>query len=290
MLYLTYSLNFLLMMALPVLLGICLTRRFRLGWGLWAIGAATFVLSQVVHIPLNLGLTALFTNGLLPPPPDSWKPFFNPIVLGLTAGLCEETARYLVYRFWIRGASTWREGVLFGAGHGGIEAIIFGGVAAWTTIQLFAFRDVDLTTLSLTPEQMTLAQQQVEAFWSAPWYATLLGAVERVFALSFHMAMAVVVLQAIKRRNLLWLGLAVAAHTLLNAVTLYAIPLVGPYWTEVIVGGFSLVSLALLFALRPAQDEAVSVPVTMLPSTSTAPARLSPREASEQLANSRFSE
>ncbi|MBI3242288.1 MAG: YhfC family intramembrane metalloprotease, partial [Chloroflexi bacterium] len=124
MLYLIYPLNALLMMALGVGLGLFLARRLNLRWGLFGVGAVTFVASQVVHIPLNYGLTWLFANHVLPGPPAEWQLLFNVTVLGLTAGLCEETARYAVYRWWIRSARTWREALMFGAGHGGIEAIL----------------------------------------------------------------------------------------------------------------------------------------------------------------------
>ena len=63
LLIITRLLNWLLMIGLPVGLGVYLTRRFRLGWRLWWIGAATFVLSQVGHIPFNWILTRLFALG-----------------------------------------------------------------------------------------------------------------------------------------------------------------------------------------------------------------------------------
>ena len=49
----SYPLNGLLMITLPIALGIYLTRRFQLGWRLWWIGGATFVISQVGHLPFN---------------------------------------------------------------------------------------------------------------------------------------------------------------------------------------------------------------------------------------------
>ena len=53
LLTITHFLNWLLMIAMPILLGIYLTEKFHLGWRLWLIGAATFVISQVFHIPFN---------------------------------------------------------------------------------------------------------------------------------------------------------------------------------------------------------------------------------------------
>ena len=57
-----------------------------------------FVLSQVVHIPLNLGAAQLFSTGLLPAPAPAVKAWLLPLALGLSAGICEEPARWLLFR------------------------------------------------------------------------------------------------------------------------------------------------------------------------------------------------
>ena len=46
-------LNSLLMIGLGLGLGILLARRFGLSWGLYGVGALTFIGSQVLHIPFN---------------------------------------------------------------------------------------------------------------------------------------------------------------------------------------------------------------------------------------------
>src|SRR5687768_15821832 len=98
-----YALNALLMIGLAVVLGVFLARRYEVPARLWWVGAATFVLSQVGHLPFN----ALFQNGAaLPLPEGPWRVPLLAMALGLSAGLFEETTRYLVYRFWIPRART----------------------------------------------------------------------------------------------------------------------------------------------------------------------------------------
>ena len=257
MLYVTHALNFGLMIALPIMLGFFLARKFGVGWSLFAVGAVTFVASQVVHIPLNAGLTALFARNTLgvPAPPMAWKLPFHAVILGLTAGLCEESARYIVYRWWIKSARTWREALMLGAGHGGIEAIIFGALAGLAFLNLSVLRNVDITTLALSPAQQALAARQIADYWSAPWPLTLLGALERAFALCFHLSAAALVLQALTRRNPLWLGAAVLWHTALDAAAVHAVRTWGVYWTEALIGVFALASLGIILALRPHAPE-----------------------------------
>ncbi len=247
--FLAHLLNGLLMILLPIGLGIYLTRKLSLGWRLWWIGAGTFVLSQVGHIPFNYGLTALFRNGILPKPPETWTPYFNPVVLGLSAGLWEELARYAVYRWWAKDARWWGKGLLLGAGHGGIEAIILGGIVLGTFISMAAIRNTDLSNL-VSPGQLKAAQQQVTVYWTSPWYLIMLGALERGWAIIFHLAASLLVLQVFIRRQIGWLWLAVGWHAFLDAIAVYTSRLWSPVMVEIIIGVLASVSLWIIFSLR----------------------------------------
>jgi len=255
-----HFLNGLLMVGLPVALAVYLTRHFHTGWRLVWIGAATFLLSQAGHIPFTALLTRLFQVGILPKPPAAWIPYFNPVVLGLSAGLFEELSRAAVYAWWAKDARSWRKGVLFGAGHGGIEAVILGGLALYSFLQMVALRGADLSRL-VPASQLSLAQQQVSAYWSAPWYASLLGAVERSLTIPFHISLAVIVLQAFTRRQPAWVGLAVLLHALVDGLAVYLAAIWnglpwGVYAIEGMVGAFTLVGLAFLIALYRSEPQA----------------------------------
>ncbi len=143
----THLLNGLLMVAIPIGLGIFLSRRFKLGWRLWWIGGATFVLSQVGHIPFNVVVGQLFTSGALPTPPQQYTLLFQSLFLGLSAGFWEEGARFAAYRWWAKDARSWSRGLMMGAGHGGMEAIILGTLVLVTYIAMIAVRNMDLSRL-----------------------------------------------------------------------------------------------------------------------------------------------
>src|SRR3990170_4390155 len=127
----------LLMIALPLAVGVYLTRRWQKGWGLVFVGAATFLISQVGHLPFNAAVLnpvlARLGFGAGSGPQTVGALAVAALLLGLAAGVFEEGARFLAYRFWIRGARTYREGVLFGLGHGSAEAIF---VAVLAILQL----------------------------------------------------------------------------------------------------------------------------------------------------------
>ena len=257
------------MVAMPVGLAIYLMRRWKLGGRIWWIGAATFILSQVGHIPFNWIVGKLLNQTGM----AAWNPtaqlIFNAIFLGLSAGIFEETARYLVLRYWAKEARSWRNGVLFGAGHGGAEAIILGVLVLYGFIQMVAIRNADLTKL-FSASQLALAQQQVRSYWSMTWYDSMLGALERFFTIPCQIAMAVMVMQVFTRKQIRWLIMAIGYHAILDGSSVLGSRYLGVYGTEAVICGFAILSLVLIFILRrpePSEDTPPKppAPVVSLP-------------------------
>ena len=283
-LVITYALNSLLMIAVPISLAIFLTRRWKLGWCIWWIGLATFILSQVGHIPFNWGAGALLNRSDIVYWPPLAQQVFNAAFLGLSAGVFEEGARYLVLRFWAKEARSWRNGVLFGAGHGGAEAIILGILVLVTYIAGLVLRSTDLSALVPT-SQMELAQQQITAYWSVPWYDSLLGALERVFAIALHLALSVMVMQVFIQKKIRWLFLAILYHAVVDGAAVFLLPSIGIYWTEVLVGAFAILSMVIVFCLMRPEPNTDPVPV---PPQTLIPAIKPIEETRENLDGTRF--
>ncbi len=254
-----------LMIGIGLGAGVVIARKYQADWGLYAVGAATFIGSQVFHIPFNLWvLNPLLQKSGLQPLPGSWGLLALGLALGLSAGVFEECARYLVYRFWQKQVRSWRPALMFGAGHGGIEAIILGGLSLFTVIQIAALRSVDLASV-VPVEQLATAQAQIEAFWQSRWYDAFLAVVERAGTVPLHMALALMVLQAIRQRQPAWLGLAILVHTLLNAIAVFGVQTWGVYLTEAFILLAGLASLAAIWAFKKSQDIAPALPEPIPP-------------------------
>ena len=251
MLATAYVISFLGMIVLPVLFGIYLLRKFRLSWKLLLAGGLTFIVSQVLHIPLLSGLTALFKNGTLSSPPAAWATLFNAVLLGLLAGVFEETARYILFKFALKQARTWDEGLLVGVGHGGTEAVIIGILAGLAFVNMVVYRNIDLSTVpSIPADQLALAKQQVAAYWSAPVYMAFMGLIERVFAMCLHLALSVMVLYSIVSKKPVWFWLALLWHAVVDGTAVYLAPKIGILAVEGIVAVMAILSLWILFSLR----------------------------------------
>jgi uncharacterized membrane protein YhfC len=248
-LYFTHFLNGILMIALPIVLGIYLSRRYRLGWRLWWIGAGTFVLSQVGHIPFNIAVGQLFNRGFLPVPAPEYQLLFNSIFAGLSAGLWEESFRYGAFRWWAKDARSWSKALMMGNGHGGIEAILLGVLVLINYVIMLAAQGMDLSAY-IPAGQLPIFEEQVAIYWSIPWFDSILGALERVFALTIQISLSVIVLQVFLRRNLVWLIIAIGWHALVDALSVYLVSTQSVYTVEAAIGVMALISLGVIFLLR----------------------------------------
>ena len=244
-------LNSLLMFALPLALAVFLVRRFRLSWRIFLIGAGTFVGAEIFAIPFGRVLLqpVLIELGL-GGADRGWPLVIVGISFGLVAGIFEEGARYVVLRKWLKDERRWKGAILFGLGHGGMEALLLGGLTLYALLQAIAYRNADLTTL-VPPDQLGIARAQLDAYWSAPWHAALLGALERVFAVGIQISLAVIVLQVFTRKKHIWFFVAVAWHTFVDAVAVFGVSTWGIYSTELAIGMMALASLGFIFLLRP---------------------------------------
>lgn len=250
-----YILSVLLMIALPLALAIGLRRRFFVPWWLFCLGMATFIGSQLYHLPLNNWLSDLGLIGEVSP--QSPALLQTSLVLGLSAGFSETLARAAGYWFLFRrrAAQRWQDAVMVGLGHGGIEAMVIGAIfTAASVTSLWVLRDTDLSTLDLSAAQFEVLSRQMVLFFSSPWLA-LAPLLERAIALVLHVTLSVLVWLAFKRRNLLYGLLAVLYHGLFDATAVYAAQFIENAWLlEAMLAVMALPGAVWMLSLRPSKE------------------------------------
>ena len=264
------GLSALLMIILPIGVGWWWARKWGTRWGVFFAGGVTFIASQVVHIPFNGAvLNPLLTTMGWDPIGDIVSRYWVAIIFGLSAGIFEEAARYIVYRWWMKDVRDWLEGVFFGLGHGGVEAIILGVLAGLSLFAALVYQSGDLE--GVDPQQVLAVNAQFDAYWALPWYDVMLAVVERISTLMIHVSLSLMVLQVFTRRNLLWLVVAIAWHALVDAVAVFGLYTWGAYWTEAAIGLMAAASFAIIWWLRPNVPTEADPPdqAPRLPSTSS---------------------
>ena len=204
-------------------LGWWLHRRLPVRWATWGWGAAAFVAAQVIHIPVLTVLSLGLKQVALSPAAVFW---ITVLILGGTAGLFEESARYVILRWVDKRARSWDDAVMFGAGHGGIEAILIALYSVVIALVLLTSGDALVAqTQAVSPEQAAALASQLAGLRNPHLWAVGLAVWERVIGITTHIALSILVMRAVRTRRIAWLGLAILAHAIMDGM----IGIVGRY-------------------------------------------------------------
>ena len=206
--------------ALPVVLLIVVHKKTKARMAMAVIGAATFflfamVLEQILHaVVLGVGGERITGN--------IW---IYGLYGGLAAGLFEEGGRFVAMRFAMKKQLNLPNALMYGVGHGGIEAILIVGLASVsnlvTSIMINAGTlEASLGALDQATKEATLTQ--LSALWTTPSYQFFLSGIERIVAVTLHIALSVLVFQAVKLGKKRYWFLAFAIHAGVDFVTVVA--------------------------------------------------------------------
>jgi len=228
-LFIAYIVSLLLMIGVPIALAIIVIRRFKVSWLVIVTGVVTYIVSQVIHMPVLQKVSALFNNGTLPVPSTEWIPLFNAVVLGFLAALFEESVRYFGFLVMKKKTKKIESAVGLGIGHGGIEAI---GYAVWPFFPLYSgllisflyilfYNPGSQLAQGISSDQVQYVLAQISQFWTNPWYLGFLPGVERLIAISTQIILSVFVWKAIKNNNFGWFALAFVYHMLVDGIAVY---------------------------------------------------------------------
>jgi uncharacterized membrane protein YhfC len=254
-----YAVQVLFMVGFPIVLVLFLRYRWGLRWKLFWVGCLTFVVSQVVHIPMliveKLGLELLLTQLGIPVATAAsvfWVVALDAVLLGLMAAICEEPARWLGYWLLLRKDRRWRESLMFGAGHGGIESILLGLLVVVNLVTIAWLANTNLASLGITGMTEVQVRQQIEGIVAAPLYIPFLGASERLWAICIHLSATVLVWRAITTRRWRYFLAAIGWHWLVDSgvVLVLAVTNSNLFVTEAAVWVCGLLSLGFVWWSR----------------------------------------
>lgn len=195
------------------------------------LGVLTFLVFQVLtRIPaLQLLLPKTVWFSVLP----IASPVLYALFLGFTAALFEEGGRWLVMRTLMRRRTRWMDGIAFGAGHGGLEAVLFGGLNALLLLVLYGG----------------------PAGANATGWEVLASGVERLSAMTLHVGWSLMVLRSVRKRNAWGLVLAVALHTALDAGVVLLQPHLSMFALEAVLFAAAALMLAYILHTKKSWEE-----------------------------------
>ena len=229
------ALSALIGLAIPVALYIILRKKGANHLPFWT-GAITFivfalVLEQLVYSVLMNTAFWLTVNS------NIW---LLGIFGGFMAGLFEETGRFIAMKTVLRKKrANDYNGLMYGAGHGGIEAVILLSVSMVINV-IFSLQT---NAGQVSPFGGLDAAQQLA---NTPFWMMLVGAIERISAVAIHVSLSVLVWFAAKDGKKFWLfPLAILLHLLVDAVAVILSRLGVNVW--IIEGAVYAMAIAFIF-------------------------------------------
>ena len=215
------------------------------------VGALVFLVTQVlIRIPL-LQLAASM--------PWYRAMAANLVVLVLflsfTAGLFEETGRYLGFRFLLKHKLETKNALAYGVGHGGFEAIFLVGLTYINNIAISLMINSGTFDQTVAPQLGANAEMIKSQLVNIPATTFALGGIERVLTILAHIGMSLLVYYAVRYGKVRFYFFALLAHTLMNFIAVMISRQTNRAWLAEL---FMLVvaALALVLIFRSKQVEA----------------------------------
>lgn len=211
--------NILLSVGLPAALAIILCRKFKLGSKPFFTGCAVWIVFVMV-------LEKLLHHFVFQSPAgpiiqsEVWR---YALYGGLSAGLFEESGRFIAMKTVLRKEhGNDRNSILYGAGHGGIEAFVILGVGMVNNLIysiLYNTGNIGLVTAPLNETQKAAFQGVIGQLTSSSPAIFLLSPAERITAIILHIALSVIVWMGVTKKRPLLFPLAILLHAAVDAAS-----------------------------------------------------------------------
>jgi uncharacterized membrane protein YhfC len=145
------------------------------------------------------------------------NPWIYAIYGGLAAGIFEETGRLAAFKFFIKKHRQWKDGLAYGIGHGGIEAIILAGVGAINNlIYSLSINKGNFDALIGSKLPSETAMQLKNSLINTHWTLFFISGIERCFAIAIQIGLSILVIYAVRNRKYVYYLLAILIHALID--------------------------------------------------------------------------
>ena len=212
----------------PVFLCFLVVKKFHAKLYPAVIGAAAFVffvlvLESLMHRAV-LGVTGDVITG------NIW---LYGLYGGLAAGIFEETGRYFAMRLYMKKSLTKENSLMYGVGHGGIEAVMIVGMSYISNLMvalMINLKGLDSLLAGLDAATATATTEQLSALWTIP--------------------LSYLVYRAVKEKQMKFYGIAVGIHFAVDAITVILSGYLGSSFVGLLVLEGVLLALVILICMK----------------------------------------
>lgn len=236
-------LSLILSFGLPIVLLILVKIKLKASLTSFIIGSATFIVFALVLEPILHSVVLTATGTLLT----------DNIILyglygGLAAALFEETGRLIAMKFFMKESLNKQNTIMYGIGHGGIEAILLVGLTYISNL-LSAFMinsgalQASMELVDAELQQTTF--EQIKVLWELPAWQFYMAGVERLIAITLQIALSVLVYKAISLKSRPYWFISFGIHFAVDFLTVVVTGLGAPIWIVEV-----LLLIAVVFVAR----------------------------------------
>ena len=209
--------SLLLSVGLPIFLGIFIYKKTKAWVPAFFIGCGIFVGFAMILEKICHAIVLTVTGSVIRD--NIW---LYAIYGGLAAALFEECGRWIAMKFCLKKHLTRENALMYGAGHGGIEAFLILGMSSMSNLLTAAMINgglMEKTMTALEPAQQEVTYHQLSVLWTTPAYQFYLAPVERISAIALQIALSILVYSAVKTGRKLHLAAAFGLHLAVDFLT-----------------------------------------------------------------------
>ena len=211
------AISLLLSVGFPIFLCIFIYKKTKAWVPAFFIGGGRFVGVALIFEQLPLALVLTVTGSVIRD--NIW---LYAIYGGLAAALFEECGRWIAMKFGMKKHLTRENALMYGTGHGGIEAFLILGMSSMSNLLTAAMINgglMEKTMTALEPAQQEVTYNQLSVLWTTPAYQFYLAPVERISAIALQIALSILVFSAVKTGKKLHLAAAFGLHFAVDFLT-----------------------------------------------------------------------
>lgn len=204
--------SIILSIGFPIVLMVVGKKKFGAKISSFFIGAGTFIvfalmLEQIMHtlVIVVLGLNAQS---------NEWLYY---IYAAAAAAVFEETGRIVAMKLIMKKQFDFPNAFMYGIGHGGIEAIILGGIsniAGLCTMIMINTGAMQISLATLSEDMQAQTMAQLSAYWTTPANLFFAAGIERVSAVILHIGLSLIIYNGLKSKKKAIIALAYGIHFL----------------------------------------------------------------------------
>src|SRR5699024_9955045 len=233
---------------LPIFFLVFLLIKYPKSWKPMLVGAGIFfVFAQVLEAILHqvVFFVDIFTTNWLQ------NQLVYAIYASLAAGVFEEIGRFIGFRFLLKKFRSWKDGIAYGIGHGGIESMLVVGTIASSNIVLaFLINFGAFDFLYDIADSNTIEELSGIKFilLTTPGYMFILGGVERIIVFPIQIALSLIVLYGVRNRKYIFLLYAIVFHAVVDFLPALSHNLnINIFWVEGYLLVMAIISLIFIF-------------------------------------------